>query len=145
MGYVFRDDVQTMAVEGLRRYLSAEVEGLFNGEYRDRFMPKTVLGPVMKRLSEFGLVSGVVAEEQGGMGVDWLTAIMLFEEIATVSADLSVPVAINTFGASLLDKVAPPHLRERYLPGLLAGETFVSIAVSEPDVGSNVIEIRAQA
>ena len=146
MGHVFRSDVQELAVQSLRRYLDAEVEPVYNREYRDRFVPKDVLGAIMQRLAGFGLVSGVVADERlGGLGLDWLTAVMLFEEVATTSIDLSVPVAINSFGASLLDKIAPEHLRERYLPGLLRGETFVSIAVSEPGAGSNVMEIRTRA
>lgn len=145
MGHVFRSEAQQLAVDSLRRYLAQEVEPVYNGDYRDRFVPKEILQGITRRLAGFGLISGVVSEAHGGMGVDWLTALMLFEEVAATSADLSVPIAINTFGASLLEKLAPRHLRERYLPGLLRGDSFVSIAVSEPDVGSNVLEIKARA
>jgi alkylation response protein AidB-like acyl-CoA dehydrogenase len=79
------------------------------------------------------------------MGLDWLTMIMLFEEVATASADLSVPVLINSFGAYMVEQLAPQHLRERYLPGLVSGELFCSIGISEPDVGSNVLEIKTRA
>jgi alkylation response protein AidB-like acyl-CoA dehydrogenase len=145
MGHVFRDDTQQMALDNLRRYLSDVAEPLYNKEYRDRFVPKEILQGVTRQLVDFGLICGVVPESQGGMGVDWLTGMMLFEELATVSLDLSIPVAINTFGASLLAEVAPHHIQERYLPGLLRGETFISIAVSEPDTGSNPAEMRAKA
>lgn len=145
MGHIFRDETQEMAVDSLRRYLKAEVEPLYNNRYRDAFVPKEVLQPVLKRLAEFGLVSGIVSEARGGLGVDWVTAMMLFEEVATTSIDLSVPVAINSFCASLMDKVAPQHLRERYLPGLLSGDLVASIAVSEPGAGSNVQEITTRA
>lgn len=145
MGHVFRNDVQEMAVDSLRRYLAETVEPLYNGEYRDRFVPKEILQDVTRGLAEFGLVSGVVPEAQGGLGIDWLTGIMLFEEVAAASADLSVPIAINSFGASFLSKIAPAHLQERYLPGLLSGDSLVSIAVSEPDVGSNPAAIRTRA
>lgn len=145
MGHVFRTYTQQTAVDGLRRYLDAEVEPLYNLQYRDTFVPKAVLMPILGKLAEFGLVSGVVCEERGGIGLDWPTALMLFEEVAATSADLTVPIVINTFGASLLDRLAPESLRERYLPGLLRGESVVSIAVSEPDVGSNVLEIKTRA
>ncbi len=145
MGHVFRTETQQLAVDALRRYLQAEVESLYNRDYRDRLVPKDVLGPIMRRLSEFGLVCGLVGEADGGLGLDWPTALMLFEEVAATSPDLSVPVAINTFGAHLLEKVAPEPLKARYLPGLVRGETFVSIAVSEPGAGSNPAEIRATA
>ena len=37
------------------------------------------------------------------------------------------------------------HLRDRYLPGLVSGKSFCSIGISEPDVGSNVLEIKTRA
>jgi alkylation response protein AidB-like acyl-CoA dehydrogenase len=40
---------------------------------------------------------------------------------------------------------ATPALRERYLPGVLAGKLFGSVAISEPDVGSNVAELKTRA
>lgn len=145
MGHVFRTEEQQSAVEGLRRYLQAQVEPLFNHEYRDKYVPRERMGEVMRELTKFGLVSGAVSEAHGGMGVDWLTTIMLFEEVAVASADLSIPVLINSFGAYMLEQLAPPHLRERYLPGMVSGDLFCSIGISEPDVGSNVLEIKTRA
>ncbi len=145
MGYVFQTEEQKMAIEALRRFLEAEIDPIFRKEYRDRFVPRERMAAIMRQLCEYGLVGGVVSEASGGMGLDWLTSLMLFEEVATISADLSVPVLINSFGAVLLEKIAPPHLRERYLPGLLRGDTFVSMGISEPDVGSNVLQVSTRA
>ena len=145
MGHTFRTETQQMAVDGLKRYLSAEIEPLYNGEYRDALVPKARLASVMKRLVEFGLVTGAVSEARGGIELDWPTRLMLLEEVCSTSMDLSIPVIINSSGAALLDALAPDHLVRRYMPGLLAGETFVSVAISEPDVGSNVLEIKTRA
>ncbi|CAB3770908.1 acyl-CoA dehydrogenase [Burkholderia sp. MSh2] len=145
MGHVFRTEEQQAAVDGLRRFLDAEIDPVFSKQYRDQFVPRDRMADIMRRLTEFGLVSGIASEANGGLGLDWLTSLMLFEEVATTSADLSVPVLINSFGVVLLEKVAPAHLRERYLPGLLSGDSFVSMGISEPDVGSNVLEIRTRA
>lgn len=145
VGKVIQSDEQAMAVDGLRRFLAAEVDPLFSKDYRDRFMPRDVMAGLMRRLSDFGLVSGVVSPAAGGLGLDWLTSLMLFEEVAACSVDLSVPVLINAFGAYLLEQVASPELRERYLPGLIAGDSFVSMGISEPGVGSNVMEVRTRA
>ena len=145
MGKVIQSDEQAMAVDGLRRFLAAEVDPLFSKDYRDRFMPRDVMAGLMRRLSDFGLVRGVVSPAAGGLGLDWVTSLMLFEEVAACSVDLSVPVLINAFGAYLLEQVASPELRERYLPGLIAGDSFVSMGISEPGVGSNVMEVRTRA
>ena len=145
MGHVFRTEEQQAAVDGLKRYLDDKIDPIFSKKYRDKFVPREKMAEVMRGLTQFGLVSGVVSEANGGMGIDWLTMIMLFEEVAATSADLSVPVLINSFGAHALEKLAPAHLRERYLPGLIEGELFCSIGISEPDVGSNVLEIKTRA
>jgi len=145
VGYVFRTEEQQAAVDELRRFLDAKVEPVVNKEYRDKFIPRERMGAIMRELTQFGLVSGVISEANGGMGIDWLTMIMLFEEVATTSADLSVPVLINSFGAYMVEQLAPAHLRERYLPGLVSGELFCSVGISEPDVGSNVLEIKTRA
>lgn len=145
MGHVFRTEEQQAAVDGLRRFLDAKVDPIFSKEYRDKFVPREKMGELMRELTQYGMVSGVVSEANGGLGIDWLTMIMLFEEVATTSADLSVPVLINSFGAYIVEQLAPPHLRERYLPGLISGDLFCSIGISEPDVGSNVLEIKTRA
>jgi alkylation response protein AidB-like acyl-CoA dehydrogenase len=145
MGYVIRTEEQQAAIDGLRRFLDAEVDPVFSKEYRDKFVPREKMGAILRELTQFGLVSGTVSEADGGMGLDWLTMVMLFEEVAATSIDLSVPVLINSFGAQLVAKLAPAHLRERYLPGLLSGDLFCSMGISEPDVGSNVLEIKTRA
>jgi len=145
MGYVFRTEEQQGAVDGLKRYLEAEIEPIFSKEYRDKFVPREKMGEIIHKLTGFGLISGAVDEANGGMGIDWPTMLMLFEEVAACSIDLSVPVAINSFGAMMLAKLAPQHLRERYLPGLFSGDLFFSAGISEPDVGSNVLEIKTRA
>jgi alkylation response protein AidB-like acyl-CoA dehydrogenase len=145
MGHVFRSEEQQLAVDGLRRLLESKIEPLFSKEYRDTFVPREKMAGIMAQLAEFGLVSGMVSVAHGGLGVDWLTSTMLFEEVAAASADLSVPVLINSFGAQILDRIAPAHLRDRYLPGLVSGTSFCSIGISEPDVGSNVLEIKTRA
>jgi len=145
LGHVFRTEEQQGAVDGLRRFLAADIDPIFRKEYRDKFVPREKMAEIMRQLTQFGLVTGTVSEANGGMGIDWSTMLMLFEEVAATSADLSVPVVINSFGAQMLEKLAPPHLRERYLPGLLSGDTFVSMGISEPDVGSNVLEIKTRA
>ena len=115
MGYAFRTEEQQGAVDGLRRFLDAKVEPVVNKEYRDKFIPREKMGAIMRELTQFGLVSGVISEANGGTEIDWLTMTMLFEEVATTSADLSVPVLINSFGAYMVEQLAPAHLRERYL------------------------------
>ena len=70
MGYVFRTEEQQAAVDGLRRFLDAKVEPVVNKEYRDKFIPREKMGAIMRELTQFGLVSGVISEANGGTGID---------------------------------------------------------------------------
>ena len=146
MGHVFRTQEQGAAVDGLKRFLADKVDRIFQKEYRDNaLVPKEKMRELMKELTQFGMVSGAVSEDYGGMGIDFLTLTMLFEEVAACAVDMSTVVLINTFSAKMLAELAPAPIRERYLPGLISGELFCSMAFSEPDVGSNVMEIKARA
>ncbi|NTX25004.1 acyl-CoA dehydrogenase family protein [Burkholderia cepacia] len=144
MGHVFRTGEQQIAVDGFRRFLDEEIEP-WAREFRDRPLPKERLQPIMAQLAAFGIGSGPVRTEHGGLGLDWQTYAMLFEDLAYTCLDLSIVALINTFGAVCLDLLAPPALRERYLPGLISGERFASLAFSEPDVGSNLLEVKTRA
>ncbi|MGD8357392.1 MAG: acyl-CoA dehydrogenase family protein [Lysobacterales bacterium] len=146
MGHVFRTEEQKMAVEGFRRFLDQEIEPIVR-EYRDRYIPRDRMLEILQQLVQYGIVTGVVSEEHGGMGgtdTDWQMATMLFEELCYTSMDLSIVALINTFGANMIELLAPGPLRDRYLPGLLTGESIMCIGISEPDVGSNVLEIKTR-
>jgi len=103
MGHVIRTEEQQAAVDSLKRFLADKIDPVYSKEYRDKFVPRDKVGEIMRQLTDFGLVSGVVSEANGGMGIDWLTMIMLYEEVATTSADLAIPVLINSFGAHMIE------------------------------------------
>ena len=99
----------------------------------------------LTQLSEFGLTSAPHPEEAGGMGLDWSTHLMLFEEVGVTAMDIAVPILINVVGADLLLRLGTDEQRARYIPQLLAGETSVAIGISEPGVGSDVAAVKTRA
>jgi len=135
---------QKLAVSELRKFLDNEIEPIMQ-KYRDKFIPTDVMKDIQKQLMNFGLTIAPHPEEYGGLGLDWQTHLMLFEEVVATSSDLAVPIVINTGAIDLLLKLASDQLKEKYLPGLLSGELFISTAISEPDVGSDVSSIKTRA
>ncbi|MCY1300344.1 Acyl-CoA dehydrogenase [compost metagenome] len=71
----------------------------------------------------------------------------MFEELCAVSVDIGLCVMINKGTATMLSELPPEqhHIRDRYLPGMLAGEVFGGVCISEPDVGSNVADVKTSA
>jgi len=140
----FMNEEQRMAVESLRKFLDNEIEPIVQ-EYRDKFIPTDKMKEIQKELINFGLLAAPHPEEFGGMGMDWTTHLMLFEEVVATSSDLAVPIVINTVAIDLLVRSAPDHIKEKYLPGLLSGDLMICTAISEPDVGSDVAGAKTTA
>jgi acyl-CoA dehydrogenase len=60
------------------------------------------------------------------------------------------PLALNIQApdegnVNLLEQVASPEQKARWMPGITAGETITAVAVTEPDAGSDVAGIRTRA
>lgn len=137
------NEVQTMAVDNLRKFCRSELQDRINA-FGDN-IPREELLSMYKSLIDFGLVVSPIAEEHGGMGLDWKTHLMLYEEVSHTSLDLAVPVLINAVCADLLIRNGSSAMIEQYLPGLLSGEVHASLGISEPDVGSDVAAVKTRA
>ena len=137
---------QRLAVESFRKFLESEIRPIAR-EYRDRHIPKEKMREITQGIAEFGLPGASVSEEHGGMGLSMVTEAMLFEELCTVSLDIGLCVMINKGMAVTLSELPPSqaHIRDRYLADSLAGRSFGGFCISEPDVGSNVADIKTIA
>jgi alkylation response protein AidB-like acyl-CoA dehydrogenase len=114
-------------------------------QYSESFIPKDVAHGLLRKTGEFGIGNGWVAEESGGLGLDFLTSGLLYEELSCTSPDLA-GLAFVTEGAMLkLSRAGSNELKSRYLPGLLAGDLVGCSAISEPGMGSSVREMRTRA
>lgn len=140
----FATDDQTLAVESFRKFLESEIRPIAK-EYRDRHIPKEKMREITQGIAEFGLPGASVAEKHGGMGLSMVTEAMLFEELCAVSVDIALCVMINKGMAVVLAELpdSQAHLRDRYLADMLSGQAFGGFCISEPDVGSNVADIKA--
>jgi alkylation response protein AidB-like acyl-CoA dehydrogenase len=58
-------------------------------QYADSFIPKDVAQALLKKTGEFGVGNGWVAEKEGGLGLDFLTSGLLYEELSRTSPDLA--------------------------------------------------------
>jgi acyl-CoA dehydrogenase len=100
---------------------------------------------LMKEMGNAGLLSLAMADEDGGHG-DALAITLLSEELTRASGGIAVTALVSGY-------MAGPHIarfgtqaqKDRYLPGLIAGESLASIAVTEPGAGSDVAAITSRA
>lgn len=135
---------QRIGVESFRRFCQERVAPVVDG-CRESPIPNEALHDLFRVLSPFGLGSGWVSEDAGGRGLDLITSGLLYEQLARTSSALAASVCVNDSVSMLLQQVGTTEQRERYLPGLLAGDLIASIAVTEPGVGSHPVELRTRA
>jgi acyl-CoA dehydrogenase len=98
-------------------------------------------------LADGGWIGLVVAEEFGGGGQGMLELAIACETLAASGATQGTFLYILTpgFGAMTLARHGTPEQQKEILPGIAAGETKFCLGLTEPDAGSNAIDIRTQA
>jgi alkylation response protein AidB-like acyl-CoA dehydrogenase len=105
---------------------------------RDHTFPRELF----RSLGELGLMGVCVPEEHGGAGADFLSYVLVLEELARADAGVGVTVAVHT-SACELPLLA--HGGERYVPALAAGEELGAFALTEPGSGSDAGALRTRA
>ena len=100
---------------------------------------------VFARLAEVGLMGICVPEEYGGAGADFLSYILVLEQLSRADAGVGVTVAVHL----TTDDAADPRLETGAEVAVRAaarqGETIGAFALSEPDVGSDASNLRCAA
>lgn len=128
----------------VRRFVETEINPHADKWEADGIFPAHELFPKVGELGLFGLE---VDPEFGGQGADHTYTLVLGEELG--KADLAgVPLAIAvqaTMSTPSLARYGTEELKRTYLAPALRGEMVTSVAVSEPDAGSDVAGIRTKA
>jgi acyl-CoA dehydrogenase len=102
---------------------------------------------VLRQMGSLGMLGLRVPEEYGGLGMGMLASATFAEALgASTFAGFDVTVLVHTdmAGPHLVNSGTTEQL-EHWMPGVLAGETILSIGVTEPDAGSDVAGIRTSA
>ena len=87
-----------------------------------------------------------VAEDLGGLGLGNLEALIVLEEFAKVSPAVAFPIFESSVGpVRAVEHFANRKLVERIVPKVCAGEMIVAVAMSEPDAGSALTDLKTKA
>jgi acyl-CoA dehydrogenase len=100
-----------------------------------------------RRLGELGLLGLEFPPEYGGGGGDFLSSVVLGEEMARCrSGGVAFSVLVHTdMSSPWLTRYGTEAQKRRYLPGIVRGETVCALAITEPGVGSDMAGITTRA
>ncbi len=125
-----------------RDFVRAEVEPHAAEWDREHRFPREVFG----KLAELGLMGACVPEEYGGAGADFLSYILVLEELSRGDAGVAVTVAVHTSAVTLpLLRFGTDEQRARFVPPLARGELIGAFALTEAEAGSDAGAIRTSA
>jgi alkylation response protein AidB-like acyl-CoA dehydrogenase len=130
-------------IQGLaREFARQEIEPHAGAWDREHRFPREVFA----KLAELGLMGVCIPAEYGGAGADFLSYILVLEELSRADAGVGVTVAVHTSAVTLpLLTWGTDEQRARFIPPLAAGEHLGAFALTEPEAGSDAGALRTRA
>jgi alkylation response protein AidB-like acyl-CoA dehydrogenase len=125
-----------------REFAQAEIEPNASAWDREHHFPRDLFA----KLAELGLMGVCVPEEYGGAGADFLSYILVLEELSRADAGVGVTVAVHTSAVTLpLLAFGTDEQKSRFVPPLARGEHLGAFALTEPEAGSDAGSLRTAA
>src|SRR5213076_512015 len=98
------------------------------------------------KLAGLGLLGVCIPEEYGGAGADFVSYILVLEELSRADAGVGVTVAVHTSAVTLpILGFGTDEQRSRFVPPLARGEALGAFALTEPEAGSDAGSLRTAA
>lgn len=125
---------QRAMVESVRQLANEKFRGRIH-KWQDGTFPHENI----KDLADLGVLGMAVPEEYGGLGLPVLDCVLVLEEMAKVCYVTSMAV-MSAMGAQnrIIANYAPAEVRNKFLPGVVTGETILAICMTEPHAGTDV-------
>ncbi len=126
----------------VRKFTEEEVEpGALERDVREYFDRK-----LFKKLGDLGLLGITAPEEFGGSGMNATAAVLVHEELS--ASDPGFTLAYLAHAMLCVNNIAHSASvaqKQRYLPKLCSGEWIGAMAMSEPEVGTDVLGMKCRA
>lgn len=125
---------EELMVQSLRE-LAESAAG--RAHWRERALAKVFPEKLWDALARGGFLGTLVPQEYGGAGLGLREMALVMETMASEGMALLLMIVSTTMATIALGRHGSPEQKKRYLPGLAAGTTRISFAITEPNAGSN--------
>ncbi|MGY4477476.1 acyl-CoA dehydrogenase family protein [Bradyrhizobium sp. USDA 3364] len=132
-----------MLREQVRRFVEKEVVPHAEAWEHDGKIPREIY----RRMGALGFLGMRHAAEYGGTDMGPLASMVFAEELGRSSfGGFTSSILVHTdMSAVHISLRGTPEQKQKYLPAIIRGETVCSIAVTEPDAGSDVAGLKTRA
>jgi alkylation response protein AidB-like acyl-CoA dehydrogenase len=134
-------DEERQIVELVARFVDDEVRPVVAELEHANTYPEALI----QRMKDMGVYGLAIPEPYGEFAVSTPCFALVTEELSRGWMSLAGAFGGHTVVASLLTRFGTPEQRERYLPRMATGELRATMALTEPDGGSDLQAIRTVA
>ncbi|PWR25278.1 acyl-CoA dehydrogenase family protein [Zavarzinia aquatilis] len=127
--------------ETVRRFMEREVVPFHAQWEKDGIVPREL----WLKAGEAGLLCCTVPEEYGGLGLDYLFDVVVFEELWRVGASGPGFLIHTDLVATYILSFGTEEQKRHWLPKMVKGEAIGSLGMTEPHAGSDLKAIRTRA
>src|SRR5580693_8167869 len=127
----------------VRRFVETEIKPHGLAWEEQGYVPRDVL----RRMGSLGFFGIRYPARYGGSEMDALATVVLAEELGrSTFGGVSTTALVHSEMASIhVFRSGTEAQKDKWMPGIIAGEVITAVAVTEPDAGSDVKSIRTFA
>ena len=92
-----------------------------------------------------GLLCPTAEEKYGGLNADFIYSMIIMEELSSQGVPGFFLPLHNDIVFPYLQKYANEEQKGRWIPGCITGENILAVAMTEPDVGSDLVHLQTKA
>ncbi|NDY72904.1 acyl-CoA dehydrogenase [Desulfobacter hydrogenophilus] len=142
MDFELSKELQMLQKE-IRKFAKKEIVPYADQWDEAHYLP---IKEVMRPLGDMGYFGTVIPEAYGGEDIGFLAAMIVTEELAKASSSLRVQVNMQVLGcAYTIYKYGDEAVRKKYVEKLCTAEYIGGFGITEPDAGSDVMNIASTA
>jgi len=134
-------EARSQIVALVRQFVRRDVEPVAGSYDNEDIYP----AQLVEKMREMGLFGITIPEEYGGLGLDYTTFAMIFEELSKGWMSISGPIGTHHLMAYIIASFGTEEQKQRFLPRMAVGELKGGLALTESETGSDVQNIQTRA
>ena len=136
-----RQEQERMVLESVDRFLDKDVAPYAHALEADDTYPQEIVD----KMVDMGLFGATIGSEYGGLGLSVSTYAKIVERVSTVWMSVSGIFNSHLIMAAAVERAGTEEQKAKWLPKFASGELRGGIALTEPDVGTDLQGIRTRA
>ena len=125
----------------VREFVRRDVDPVVNYFENEDIYPQELVD----KMAEMGLFGIMIPEEYGGLGLDYTTFALIFEELSKGWMSLTGPLGTHHILAYVISTYGTEEMKQRFLPKMAEGVIRGGLALTEPGGGSDMQNLQTSA